>query len=87
MPNIKSAKKRVKVIKTKTLRNKQIKSELKTIIKSTKESIKNNTELREKDLKFAMKRIDQAGAKGIYHKNKISRMKSKLQRLNNASAG
>ena len=33
MPNIKSAKKRVQVIKTKTLRNKAVKSNLKTVLK------------------------------------------------------
>ena len=36
MPNIKSAKKRVKVIKTKTLQNKMVKSQLKTAIKEVR---------------------------------------------------
>lgn len=40
MPNIKSAKKRVKVIKTKTLQNQMIKSQLKTAIKKFEASLK-----------------------------------------------
>ena len=40
MPNIKSAKKRVKVIKKKTLQNQIIKSQLKTAIKKFEASLK-----------------------------------------------
>lgn len=39
MANIKSAKKRIKVIETKTLRNKMIKSKVKTIIKKLEAAI------------------------------------------------
>ena len=42
MPNIKSAKKRVKVIATKTEQNKMIKSNLKTTVKKAYEAIENN---------------------------------------------
>ena len=41
MPNIKSAKKRVKVIAAKTLRNKAIKSELKTYVKKAQNAEEN----------------------------------------------
>ena len=41
MPNIKSAKKRVKVIATKTLRNMAIKSELKTFVKKAQNAEEN----------------------------------------------
>ena len=44
MPNIKSAKKRVKVIATKTLRNKAIKSELKTYVKKAQNAEENKAE-------------------------------------------
>lgn len=79
MPNIKSAKKRVKVIAAKTLRNKMIKSNLKTVIKSA------NAEDTSADaIKLAIKKVDQACAKGIMHKNAAARKKSQLAKKLNA---
>ena len=78
MPNIKSAKKRVKVIKTKTLRNQMLKSNLKTIIKKFEVAVNGDDK--------AVKRIDQAVAKGILKKNTASRKKSQLaSKLNKMS--
>lgn len=71
MPNIKSAKKRVKVIKAKTLKNKMIKSNLKTVLKNA------NTE-DAAAIKLAIKKVDQAAAKGILHKNNAAHKKSAL---------
>lgn len=79
MPNIKSAKKRVKVIAAKTLRNKMIKSNLKTVIKAA-DAAKSPEAVR-----LAIKKVDQACAKGIMHKNKAARKKSQLaKKLNSA---
>lgn len=78
MPNIKSAKKRVKVIKKKTLINKIVRTNLKTVLKKAEDSIKSNSETKLQDVTYAIKRIDQACAKGILHKNCASRKKSKL---------
>ncbi len=76
MANIKSAKKRVKVIETKTLRNKMIKSSLKTAIKKTDaEGVD-----KEAAVRAAIKKVDQACAKGILHKNAAARKKSQLAR-------
>lgn len=79
MPNIKSAKKRVKVIKTKTLRNQMIKSQLKTYIKKFELLAEqgNKAEV-EAAYKLAVKKLDQAVSKGIMHKNTGSRKKSQL---------
>ena len=79
LPNIKSAKKRVKVIATKTLKNQMIKSNLKTCIKNfeafaAKEDKTNAVQA----CKLAFKRIDQAVAKGILHKNTAARKKAQL---------
>ncbi len=79
MPNIKSAKKRVKVINNKTLRNKMIKSNLKTTLK------KADTDTTDESVKLAIKRVDQACAKGVMHKNKAARKKSQLQKKLNAA--
>ena len=85
MPNIKSAKKRVKVIKTKTLQNKIVNSNLKTVIKKADAAIANNSEDKAEAVKVAIKKIDQAAAKGILHKNCAARKKSQLAvKLNQA---
>ncbi len=86
MPNIKSAKKRVKVIKTKTLRNKTHKTNLKTEIKKANIALENNASDKATAVKEAMKKIDMMVSKGILHKNTAARKKSKLAvKLNKAS--
>lgn len=88
MANIKSAKKRIKVIETKTLRNKMIKSSLKTQIKKFESAIASN-ELAEAKTAYlsVVKALDMAAAKGILHKNKAARKKSRLAaKLNGLSA-
>lgn len=79
MPNTKSAKKRVKKIKVRTLRNSMIKSAMKTAIKRFEEAIntQNAEKIKETFVK-AVKAVDKAAAKGVIHKNKASRKKSSL---------
>ena len=86
MPNIKSAKKRVKVIATKTLINKAANSELKTTIKKANAAIDGNAADKEAAVRVAIKKIDQAAAKGILPKNTAARRKSTLAKKLNASA-
>ncbi len=87
MPNIKAAKKRVKVIAAKTLRNKSLNSSLKTSIKKANAAIDNNANEKSEVVKVAVKKIDQAVSKGILHKNTAARKKSKLvKKLNKVSA-
>ena len=85
MPNIKSAKKRVLVIKTKTMQNKIFKTQLKTDIKKYQAAIaEGNTEAAQAAYKAAVKKIDQAAARGIIHKNAAARKKSQFTKaLNN----
>ncbi len=78
MANIKSAKKRVKVIATKTAQNKAVKSELKTILKKVDVACVENSDNKADAIKLAIKKVDQAAAKGLMHKNKASRKKSQL---------
>lgn len=85
MPNIKSAKKRVKVIKAKTLRNKAVKSNLKTVLKKADVAVAGNAADKEAAIRLAIKKVDQASAKGLLHKNAASRKKAQLARkLKNA---
>ena len=78
MPNIKSAKKRVLVNKTKAARNKSANSALKTAIKKANAAIDTNAADKAAAVNFAVKKIDQAVAKGILHKNTASRKKAQL---------
>ncbi|MCH3964700.1 MAG: 30S ribosomal protein S20 [Clostridium sp.] len=88
MANIKSAKKRIKVIQTKTLRNKIIKSSLKTTIKKFLAAVESKN-IDDAKVTFAAstKALDKAASKGIIHKNNAARKKSRLAaKLNSLSA-
>ena len=79
MPNIKSAKKRVKVIQTKTLQNKMFKNQMRTIVKKYNVALASgNKEEATTAYKAAVKKIDQAVAKGILHKNNAAHKKSEF---------
>ena len=86
MPNIKSAKKRVKIIEKKTLTNNMIKTGYKSAVKKFEEAIAAGN-LEEAKLLFseATKKIDQACTKGIIVKNTASRKKSSLSKKLNAA--
>ena len=86
MPNIKSAKKRVKVIATKTLINKSASAELRTDIKKANLAVEKEGAESAETVRVALKKIDQAAAKGIIHKNTAARKKSALARKLNAAA-
>ena len=79
MPNIKSAKKRVKVSQTKQMQNKMIKSQLRNAIKKFDLSLtSNDSEKIKSDYTSAVSCIDKARLKGIIHKNTANRSKSRL---------
>ena len=78
MPNIKSAKKRVIVNATKAARNKSTNSALKTAIKKANAAIDANDAAKADAVKVAVKKIDQAAAKGLLHKNNAAHKKSQL---------
>ncbi|MDP4176747.1 MAG: 30S ribosomal protein S20 [Bacillota bacterium] len=79
MANIKSAQKRIKVTETKTLRNKIIKSALKTIIKKFETAVASgNAEEAKVTYLSVTKSLDMAASKGIIHKNLAARKKSRL---------
>lgn len=85
MPNIKSAKKRVKVTKVKNLQNKIFTSSLRSTIKKADVAITTNAENKNETLIAAVKSIDKAVAKGILHKNTAARKKSRLTKKLNSS--
>ena len=79
MANIKSAKKRVLVIETKTARNKAIKSRVKTYVKKVDAAVAaGDKAVAQAALKVAISEINKAASKGVYHKNTASRKISRL---------
>ena len=78
VPNIKSAIKRVKVTETKNLRNRIVKSKVKTAVK------KFETEATAAQYSLTTSAIDKAVAKGILHKNTANRKKARLAKMVNA---
>ena len=86
MPNIKSAKKRVKVIEKKTLRNNMIKSAYRTAVKKFEQAVEaGNIEEAKTLFSEATKKIDQACTKGVIVKNTAARKKSSLSKKLNAA--
>ena len=84
MANIKSAKKRIKVAKTRQERNKLIKSKIKMYIKKVESFVSaNDKQNAVTTLTEATKQIDMACSKGVYHKNNASRKISRITRLVN----
>ena len=87
MPNIKSAKKRVKVNETKAAQNKALKSALKTSMKKYEAAVAaGNKELAAATYKAAVKKIDQAVAAGLLHKNNAAHKKSRFTKMLNQMA-
>ena len=82
MPNIKSAKKRVKTDAKKKVANKNNASSMRTAIKKVKAEIKNK-ELATTKFNEANKKIDKAVKAGVIKKNTAARNKSKLMKAIN----
>ena len=87
MPNIKSAKTRVKVIEAKTLQNQMFRSQMRTMIKKFDAAVASgDKELAFAAYRVAVKKVDQAVVRGILHKNNAARKKSQFTRKLNAMA-
>ena len=84
MANIKSAKKRILVSRTRAYRNKAIRSGVKTAIKKVYAAIETgDKEAAKAELTAATKTIEMATSKGVYHKNNAARKKSQYTLLLN----
>lgn len=86
MANIKSAKKRIRVIDKKTARNRRIKNHLKAVLKNFDKAIEEgNFELAQEKLRLAEKKLKQAASKNTISKNAASRKVSRLTKRFNAA--
>ncbi|HEY8344913.1 MAG TPA: 30S ribosomal protein S20 [Bacillota bacterium] len=87
MANIKSAKKRVLTSSIRRLRNRSEMAALRTAVKKFEQALDNDIEQAKVAMPLIYKKLDQAAAKGLIHKNVAARKKSRLmQRLNKRSA-
>ncbi|NNC10788.1 30S ribosomal protein S20 [Planctomonas sp. JC2975] len=79
MANIKSQLKRIKTNEKARERNKAVKSELKTAIRSTREAISaGDKDKATTALARASKKLDKAVSKGVIHKNQAANRKSAI---------
>lgn len=85
MPNIKSAKKRVVTTEKRTLKNKMFRSEMKTTVKKF-ESAAATGDMSAAAAAYtdAVKKVDQASARGTIHKNAAARKKSQFAKKLNS---
>lgn len=87
MPNIKSAKKRVKVSEKKNLRNRMVKSAVRTSVKKFEVALEADPKTANVQLTATTSAIDKAASKGVIHKNAANRKKARLaKQLNKAAA-
>ena len=85
MPNIKSAKKRMRSSVKKTDTNTLVTSSMKTAIRKFEKEVKaGNKEEASNKLNIAIQRIDKAMSSGLVHKNKAARLKSRLTKSKNS---
>lgn len=89
MPNSRSARKRMRQNVVRRLRNRARKSTMRTQIKRVVRAVsEGNAERANEELRIAVKKLDQAAAKKVIHKNAAARMKSRLaRRVNGLAAG
>ena len=83
MANIQSQKKRNRQNEKRRVRNKGVRSELKTRVKGATVAAEHDAEDAAVRLVVAQKRLDKAGAKGIIHKNAAARRTSRLMKAAN----
>ncbi len=88
MANIKSQIKRNRQNEVRRLRNKAVKSEIKTRVKNAVSAVQTGADDSPEAIRMAVKRIDKAAAQGIIHPNQASNRKSRLmKRVASLSSG
>ena len=85
MANIKSQKKRILTNEKARLRNKAVKSELRTVVRGFKEALASgDAEKAQAALALASKKLDKAVSKGVIHKNQAANRKSAIAKQVNS---
>jgi small subunit ribosomal protein S20 len=84
--NIKSQIKRNRQNEVRRLRNKAVRSEMKTRVKTAVRAAESGAEDTAETVRAAIKRIDKAAAKGVIHKNQAANRKARLMKRLAAAA-
>ena len=80
MANIRSQIKRNRQNERRRLRNKSVRSEMRTRTKRVISAFEGDAEDAGEALRLAVKRIDKAAAQGVIHRNQAANRKSRLMR-------
>jgi small subunit ribosomal protein S20 len=81
MPNSESAKKRLRQSEVRNARNRSTRSSLRTQVRKLRAAVTaGSVEESESAFRLATKKLDQAAAKGVIHKNTASRTKARLSK-------
>ncbi len=84
MANIKSQKKRIKTAEKARIRNKAVRSELKTAVKKVRVAVEaNDAAAANEALNKASRLLDKAASKDIIHKNQAAERKSGIAKMVN----
>jgi small subunit ribosomal protein S20 len=86
MANIKGQKKRNRQNEVRRVRNKGVRSELKTRVKVAQDALAGGAEDADERVKIAQRRLGKAASKGNIHKNQAARRTSRLMRRTNAGS-
>ena len=87
MANIKQQKKRVLTNEKRRVRNKSVRSAVRTEIRKFREAVESGDKAAaEKQLRFASRKLDKAVTKGVFHRNNAANKKSNMARALNKMA-
>ena len=86
MANIASQKKRNRQNEKRSVRNKTVRSEMKTRVKAAGVAAAAAADDKAEKMSAAQKRVDKAARKGVIHKNAAARKVSRLMKKANAAA-
>jgi small subunit ribosomal protein S20 len=82
MPNSKSAEKRLRQNVVRRLRNRTVKSSIRSQLRKVREAVSaGDMDKAEQEYRSAAQKLDRAGQRNIIHRNKAARTKSRLQRM------
>jgi small subunit ribosomal protein S20 len=84
MPNNAAAEKRMRQEKKRRLRNRMVKSTVKTYITKARQAINRGADAQEA-VRTAVSELDRAAKKGVIHRNNAARRKSRLMKQLNAA--
>ena len=87
MPNTRSAEKQMRVAERRRMRNRAVKSAVKTFIRKAERGIVATAEDAQALVTQAVKSLDKAASKGILHRRNAARRKSRLMKKLNVVLG